>query len=116
MSGVGRPVNEAEWQDQVIGTARDHEGVAIRFGWHVLHLRPGRTAHGWRTPVQGDMGKGWPDLILVRGERILAAELKAEGKRTTPEQDAVLALLERCGVEVYVWRPSDLTAVIEALR
>ena len=55
--------------------------LAKVYGFRTVHWRAAKTAHGWRTPVQGD-GKGWPDLLLVKGRRIIAAELKigtAEG-------------------------------------
>ena len=61
--------------------------------------------------------KGWPDLILVRGTRIVAAELKRQGGRTTPEQVAWLDMLDATGkVETYVWRPSNINEIWEALQ
>jgi len=84
--------------------------------WEVVHFRPARTKHGWRTPVQGTMGKGWPDLILARPPRLIAAELKSDKGKTDPEQDRVLALLDACGLEVYVWRPRDLMEIADILR
>lgn len=91
-------------------------GLALLLGWHVLHLRPAKTKYGWVTPVQGDMGKGWPDLILVRRERIIAAELKSDVAKPRPEQEDVLAWLARAGVETHVWRPRDWDAIVAALR
>lgn len=109
----------AEWQhdtedertlmDRIIELATDW------LGWHVLHLRPARTAHGWRTPVQGDLGKGWPDLILVRGSRIVAAEVKSERGRLTAEQAEVLGILSVAGVETHVWKPSDWDTMVAVL-
>lgn len=85
-------------------------------GWRTIHIRPARTAYGWRTPVQGD-GEGWPDLFAVRGDRAIAAELKADRGRTTSEQDAWLAALEAAGVETHTWRPADYPdAIAEVLR
>lgn len=80
-------------------------------GWLVIHFRPGRTAHGWSTPIQGH--KGFPDLVLARGTtdadaRIIFAELKREKGKLEPEQGKwrdVLKLMP--GVEVFTWRPSD---------
>jgi hypothetical protein len=46
------------------------------YGWRAAHFRPARTAKGWRTPVAAD-GAGFPDLVLVRRTRIVAAELKS---------------------------------------
>jgi hypothetical protein len=100
---------EAILLEQVIDTA----GI---LGWEAVHFRPARTSYGWRTPVQGSMGKGWPDLILVRGARVMAVELKADGKRPTPEQMRVLDLLERAGIDTRVWSPKDWEHIVAALR
>src|SRR5215813_9770420 len=44
-----------------------------------LNVEPGtlaaEAATGWRTAVSGD-GAGFPDLLLVRAERLVVAELK----------------------------------------
>lgn len=104
-----RAVTEAEFLAQVIDLAR-------LLGWRVVHFRPAWTGRGWRTPVQGD-GVGFPDTLLVRGSRILAAELKREaGSRTTPDQLAWLAALSDAGVETFLWRPSQLDEIAEVLR
>jgi len=76
--------------------------LAHLHGWRVAHFRPARTAAGWRTPVAGD-GVGCPDLIMVRGPRLIAAELKSKGGDLTVEQIAWLASVD--GIEVHTWRP-----------
>ena len=52
-----------------------------------------------------------PDLCLVRGRRLIFAELKTEKGRLTPAQEAWLeafkALRSTAPIEVYVWRPAD---------
>jgi hypothetical protein len=74
------------------------------------------TAHGWRTPVQGD-GKGFPDLVLARPPRVIFAELKTAKGKLGPEQENWLAALTACpGVEVYVWRPDQLDDIAQILR
>jgi hypothetical protein len=108
---------EAVLLDQIIGTHPGREGIAVRFGWESVHFRPARTQYGWRTPVQGSMGTGWPDLLLVRGRRLVAAELKADGKKLELEQRRVLDLLDTVReVETYEWRPADWDAIINRLR
>lgn len=92
--------------------------LAHMLGWRVAHFRPAKTAKGWRTPVEAD-GAGWPDLILCRGDRIIAAELKAGRNKTTAQQDDWLARLAATGVEVFVWRPENLrnsNEIFEVLR
>jgi hypothetical protein len=109
-------------------------------GWEWVHFRPAQTQRGWRTPVSGPLGQGWPDLVLVRighsgwvrvgyDRRLIFAELKREGGQLTADQERVLDVLrslvrDLCEegastqVEVHVWRPSDLTsgAIEEVLR
>lgn len=101
-------ITERELQDQVIELAR-------LFGWRSAHFRPARTAYGWRTAVQGD-GKGWPDLIALRGDRCIAAELKTTRGKLTAEQQAWLDDWRAVGAEVFVWTPADLEAIAEVLR
>jgi len=94
-----------------VSTVKGHEGLAIVLGWHVLHIRAGRQRPGrggWSVPIQGDLGKGWPDLVLVRPPRILAVELKRHPNKPTEDQLRILELLSACGVETFVWYPEDL--------
>ena len=101
-------VTEREWQGQVTQAAEI-------FGWTWAHFRPAMTSKGWRTPVSGPLGAGFVDLVLVRGDRLVMAELKSQHGRLTPAQRDVLDLL-RPAVEVHVWRPSDLEIALEVLR
>jgi VRR-NUC domain len=85
-------------------------------GWKTLHIRPARTASGdWRTPVSGD-GVGFPDLIAVKGDRIIAAELKTTKGRLGPGQREWLAALAAAGVEVFIWTPADWDVIAAQLR
>ncbi len=76
------------------------------YEWRTLHIRPARTAQGYRTALQGD-GVGWPDILAVKGERMLAVELKSEKGTLTMDQNLWLHDLQRTGAEAFVWRPSD---------
>lgn len=91
---------EADLQVAVIEIARF-------LGWRVAHFRPALTSKGWRTPVSAD-GKGFPDLFMVRRERVLAVELKGDRGRVTPEQADWLRALSDAGVEVAMWMPYHL--------
>lgn len=115
---------ERDLQDAIIEAAR-------LFGWRVAHFRVAKTKHGWRTPVAAD-GAGFPDLVLVRGSRLIFAELKGDGGRVRPEQDLWLDALSLVAsevemavadsnlrdltepyapsVEVFLWRPDDWTS------
>lgn len=114
-------MTEMEFQRQVTD-------LATIFGWSWAHFRPAQTAKGWRTPVSGPLGKGFPDLILVRerDRRLIFAELKADKGRLTDEQAAVLSALGELEgpdrgpletqVQVVVWRPVDFDAIERVLR
>jgi hypothetical protein len=99
--------SEAGFQRAVIDLAR-------LMGFRVAHFRAAQTARGWRTPVQAD-GAGFPDLVMVRGNRIIAAELKAQAGRVSDEQLAWLDALAAAGCESYVWRPRDWERVVHVL-
>ncbi len=85
---------------------RDVLRLAQLLGWRTFHARPARTQKGWRTAVQGD-GKGWPDLVLLRGATLIVVELKVGRGKLTAEQAAWVAAFEAAGVAVYLWRPQD---------
>jgi len=102
---------EAAFTRQVIEAAN-------LFRWRAAHFRPAMNARGqWRTAVAGD-GKGWPDLFLLREDRIIVAELKTARTKPTVEQDGWLdAFCEYGGrLTVAVWRPEDWDEIVEALR
>ncbi len=102
-------LSEQDWQTRVTDYA------ALK-GWAWIHVRPARTVKGWRTPVSGPLGAGWPDLILVRDGRLVAIELKSASGRLTGEQRTVLAALSRIpGVDTMVARPCDWGTVQEVL-
>ena len=101
----------------------DFKDTILRYAhlrhWMVHHDRPARTKDGWRTAIQGD--KGFPDVLLVRGHRMVVAELKSENGRVTAEQEEWLAAFRDVSdaaphVRAYVWRPSDWPEIEETLR
>jgi len=106
-------MTEAQFQDTVIELAQ-------RMGWRVAHFRPARTDKGWRTPVSAD-GKGFPDLVLIRGGFIIFAELKSSSGKLTIDQRLWLMDLRKAqqgapfSVSVRVWRPGDWDEIERAL-
>lgn len=116
-----RLITEAEFTDQLLE-------LAAIYGWETLHLRHAFSRGTYRVATQGTLGKGWPDLVLVRARdrRLIFAELKRDGGKLTDDQAHVLGILgELAGpdrgaletqVEVFTWRPSDFDAIQEALR
>lgn len=101
--------SEAEFQRAFLALAKT-------FGWLTAHFRASKNAAGrWQTAVQGD-GAGFPDTILVRGKRLIAAELKVGKNKTTPEQDEWLEAFKGTGAETFVWYPADWSTIEETLR
>lgn len=101
-------VTEEVFQKQVIEFAQ-------RQGWLVAHFRPAWAGERMITPVAGD-GKGFPDLILVKGSAKLAAELKVPPHKPTEEQMVWLARLILGGVPAWVWEPQDWPLIELVLR
>jgi len=80
--------------------------VARLLGWRAYRVLNSRGS----TP-------GVPDLMLLRGHRLVFAELKTErGKPTTAQREWLAELGAVDGVESYLWRPSDWDDVTEVLR
>lgn len=102
-------MKESDFQNQIIDLAR-------MFGWKIAHFRPAFTSKGYRTPVQGD-GAGYPDCCLVKGRRLIFAELKRSGGKLSEKQQEWLEVLKAsCRAEVYVWYPEDFEKIVEILQ
>jgi hypothetical protein len=98
------PLREADFQQRIVD-------LATLTGWHVTHFRAVFTGGRWRTPLTGN--PGFPDLVLARNGTVIAAELKTDRGRTTPEQDAWLRAL---GEHARLWRPSDWPTIVAELK
>lgn len=87
------------------------------YGWRIAHFRPSMNQRGqWSTAVQAD-GAGFPDLVMVRGDRLIFAELKSEkGKISDRQYDWLQVLTKAKQSEVYIWRPSDWHKIVEILK
>ena len=90
-------ISEKEFMTQVIAYAK------LR-GWMVYHTYDSR-----RCAI------GFPDLVCVRGDRILVAELKSAKGQLNRAQGAWLAALLAAGVRSYVWRPGDFAEIVRIL-
>jgi hypothetical protein len=72
------PAREKDWQRTLV------EGFEF-FKYTVNHVRPGRTGKGeWVTPTTS---KGFPDLLCLRGEWLIACEVK--GLKTLVETEQI---------------------------
>lgn len=70
--------------------------IARTYGWRSYHTHDSRRSAG-----------GFPDLVLIRGPRLLVAELKSQSGRYAPGQEEWLMAFATAGVEAYLWRPLD---------
>lgn len=90
VSAVVPPVAERTFQAQV-------EQYARLMGWLFFHTR-----YSMKSVA------GFPDLVLLRGDRMVVAELKTVVGKTSKAQDEWLAAFLRIpGVRVFIWRPDD---------
>jgi len=97
----------AHWTDGLVTEAELQAAIldcATANGWWSYHTRNSRGSNA-----------GWPDLVMLRAPEAIFVELKREDGRVTPEQSEVLGKLRACGLEVHVWRPSDLDAAVARL-
>lgn len=85
-------MTEAQLQEAVVALARLQ-------GWLAYHTHDSRHS-----------AAGFPDLVLVRGDRVLYRELKDARRRVTPEQQEWLDALDAAGQDVDVWRPEHWTS------
>ena len=96
-------LSEKEFQAQVVSLART-------LGWMTYH-----TFNSQRS------NPGFPDLVMVRGERVVFAELKSEKGRVSEAQKEWLAALNVLAdvpgspVKVWMWRPSDWDDIVQTL-
>ena len=85
---------------------REVAELAKLFGWLAYHT--------WRSDHSP---AGFPDLVLVRGDRIIFAELKAKGNVPTEAQMGwLIALQATKKVETYLWYPYDRDEIERVLR
>lgn len=104
-----RQITERQWQSKV-------EHILSMHGWLYYHAPDNIPRNGYIQNIRA----GFPDLVAVRGSRVLYVELKKETGKLSPAQeewlDALRAAGQTVGHEVYVWRPSDIEQVISTVK
>ncbi len=89
--------------------------LAQASNWLAVHFLPGIMPNGdWRTPFIGD--SGFPDVIAVRGGRLLVVENKHGRNKVEDHQRKWLVALEEAGAEMKVWRAEDMAEIRETLK
>lgn len=101
---VLRSISEREWQSHVCK-------IADLKGWRYYHPPDNRPVNGRIQKVVS----GFPDLCLIKNNRMIFAELKRERGIVSEQQEDWIQAIKNCGIEVYVWRPSDLHDLVAIL-
>lgn len=99
-----RAITEREWQSQV-------QRLASSLGWKFYHAPDNKPVNGRIQKVVA----GFPDLVLVKAERLIFAELKREQGIVADAQMEWLEALKLTGAECYIWRPSNMREVRDTL-
>lgn len=91
-------------------TERDFQTEVLR----AAGLLKWRTYH---TLESRGSAAGFPDVVAVRGTRLIMAELKRQNGRVTDSQEAWLEDLAKVEtLETFLWKPSDWPSIEGVLR
>lgn len=82
-------------------------------GWLWYHAPDNVPRRGFIQNIKA----GFPDLVAVKGHRVLWIELKRQGPQgvVSPAQLEWHEALRAAGQEVYVWRPEDREKIPDIL-
>ena len=90
---------EKDFQDMVLE-------VAHGCGWLTYHTYDSRRSQA-----------GFPDLTMVRGNRLIFVELKShKGKVNAAQEMWLAALADVPYAEVYLWRPEQWEEIVKILQ
>lgn len=89
--------------------------LAALQGWKCAHFHDSRRQIKPGVFVGDASAAGFPDLVLVRGTRVVFVELKREKGRVTQQQREWLDVLEAALAEVYLWKPKDWDQIEKVL-
>ena len=95
--------SEGDFQKTIIEVAEIHH-------WNIYHVAKVKGKLRSKSSI------GFPDLVLVRGGRLIFAELKVGKNNPTDDQMRWLTELRRAHHYVYLWRPCDWREIEEVLR
>ena len=91
-------INEKLFQSRVVDASKV-------FGWLCYHTYDSRRSE-----------PGFPDLVLVRDNKVLFRELKTDKGRLTSAQKLWGDNLTEAGADYAVWRPKDMDEIAIELR
>jgi hypothetical protein len=100
-AAAAHPLTRAQ---EVLAKAMTEEALteSIRDRCTTLRLERWHTYNSRRSPA------GWVDEVIAGPRGVLFRELKTETGKPTPAQGRCIELLFHAGLDVAVWRPSDL--------
>jgi hypothetical protein len=101
---LDRRMSEKTLQARIVGRAKTR-------GWVIKHVGKGIAGFdGAGNPIFVSTAKNFPDLFMLheRQRRSLAIEVKRELGEFEPGQLEYLQLLNTCGIDAVVIRPSQL--------
>jgi len=89
-------------------TEKDFQSLIVQYakkqGWLIFHDYDSRR----NIP-------GFPDLVMVRGDKVLFRELKTlKGKLTEPQKQWA-ARLKKADADYAVWRPNQMQTIFEEI-
>jgi hypothetical protein len=100
-----RLISERQWQNDV-------QRLSTTLGWKYYHAPDNKPINGRIQKVVA----GFPDCVLVKGKRLIFAELKRETGIISKEQVLWMDALRETGAEVYIWRPSQIKEIMAILQ
>ena len=102
------PIEEAVLRVQNSMKERELQAIVKQMaelcGWEYYHTYDSRRSN-----------PGFPDVVMLRGERLIVAELKVQKGKVSDHQQRWLEKFKLTGVEVFLWRPSDIREIEEIL-
>lgn len=104
-------MKEKDFQKQVLIDLRTAGWRVSHFGNTVKIVRRGDTY----IPVPDPDGRGFPDIIALKGSRGLALELKGLKTPIRPEQAEWIAAFREAGFEGHIVRPADWPVIASIL-
>lgn len=97
MDFPSKKITEKEFQQQILELAK-------LCGWLTYHTYDSRRC----TP-------GFPDLVMIKGKRLVVAELKVGNNKLTSEQERWITAFLISGVESYIWKPEHWEEIEQVL-
>lgn len=119
--GTVAKFTERSFKQRLVSRDKRKPGLAILFKWRTFHdqaTNAPRACPSCKAALHLPRNDpGFPDLLLVRDDVLIIAELKADRGRLSPEQKEWLAAFRAVKrIAVVVWKPKDWDEIERTLR